>query len=91
MRFFAPSALLLTLGTSALANEVVERDFIGNLAQQLLKDLRGLASCAGCEGVLGVLKGVAIFGDTVFEDVVTEACTLGKVSRIPSYGKLLYC
>jgi len=88
MRFSVRSTLLLSLGASALASEVAERDLVGNLAQQLLKDLKGLASCAGCEGVLGVLKGIAVFGDPVFEAVVTEACTVAKVETTLSVIEL---
>ena len=83
MRFSTGTTLLLALGAQAFASEIAERDVVADLAMTILKELMTLSSCSGCEGVIGILKGVAVLGDPIFADVITSICHISKVCSFP--------
>ncbi|KAJ6438415.1 Sphingomyelin phosphodiesterase [Purpureocillium lavendulum] len=57
------------------ANDLYARGFIDDLWDEI----KNAATCAGCGGVLALLKGLAIFGDGAFVSVIQGICKLAKV------------
>ncbi|CCD52921.1 hypothetical protein BofuT4_P138450.1 [Botrytis cinerea T4] len=57
------------------ATELVKDDTIGDIWEAI----ESATTCAGCNAILLLLKGVAAFGDTVFVDTLTEICKLAGV------------
>ncbi|OAA43425.1 Sphingomyelin phosphodiesterase [Beauveria brongniartii RCEF 3172] len=49
------------------------------LADDLWEKMKGLATCAGCQGILGLLKGIAFFGEGAFVNTAKIICKLSKV------------
>ncbi|KAL6805627.1 Metallo-dependent phosphatase-like protein [Trichoderma sp. SZMC 28012] len=50
-----------------------------SLADDIWNDIKNAATCTACQGILVLLKGIAVFGDGAFVSVATELCKLAKV------------
>ncbi|KAH8814819.1 putative acid sphingomyelinase [Xylogone sp. PMI_703] len=71
VRAFAAPPALQGLETRDLTEDI-KRD----LAETIWEDIENAATCAACESVLVALKGLAVFGNTAFIDVITELCKI---------------
>ncbi|AEO67682.1 uncharacterized protein THITE_2116556 [Thermothielavioides terrestris NRRL 8126] len=76
-------SLLLLLGCSSAATAVLQdklqpRSTLDTIEQELEAELLGVVDCAGCHAALGLLKLLAVFGDSAFSDVLADLCTLSK-------------
>ncbi|KOS18929.1 Sphingomyelin phosphodiesterase 2 [Escovopsis weberi] len=49
------------------------------VADDIWKKIKDGASCSACQGILGLLKGLASFGDGPVVNVVTDICKLAKI------------
>ena len=85
-----PLALALGLALADVAStpvldELVPRDIEPrSIWDDIWNDIKSATTCAGCQGVLTVLKGAAALGDSFFVTVVTEVCKLSGVSALSS-------
>ncbi|UKZ46180.1 hypothetical protein TrVGV298_000379 [Trichoderma virens] len=50
-----------------------------SLVDDIWNDIKNAATCTACQGILVLLKGVAIFGDDAFVSIATGLCKLAKV------------
>ncbi|KAM3485627.1 hypothetical protein MY8738_001157 [Beauveria namnaoensis] len=49
------------------------------LAGDIWDTIKGVASCAACQGILGLLKGIAFFGEGAFINTAKIICKVSKV------------
>lgn len=49
------------------------------LAEDIWNQIKNAATCTACQGILVLLKGLAVFGDGAFVDVTTAVCKLANV------------
>ncbi|KAK6532145.1 hypothetical protein TWF694_003305 [Orbilia ellipsospora] len=59
--------------------ELDKRGLIDDAVQNIIHKIETAVTCAGCEALTTVLKGVAYLGDTIFVKVVTAVCSGLKV------------
>lgn len=84
MRFFSLLALSLGVAQGALAQNGPLEDIAGikrslesrDWVEDLWNKFKGDATCAGCESLLLVLKGLASISDQAFIDVLQEICKI---------------
>ncbi|KYK61510.1 acid sphingomyelinase [Drechmeria coniospora] len=62
-------------GLALTRRELEARGFVDDI----WKKIKNVASCAGCEGVLGLFKGLTWLGDGAFVRVTQTICKLAKV------------
>ncbi|PNY25334.1 Sphingomyelin phosphodiesterase [Tolypocladium capitatum] len=80
---------LLALGRAAQAavvvpgHDVSPRELndleVRSLVDDIWNDLKNSATCAGCQSILGLLKGLTVLGDGAFVSVIQGICKMAKV------------